>query len=95
VGGAVRVNGAQVKPHHPVQVGDEITARAPSGLRIVGVLALAERRLSAPRARELYDDRSPPPPPREEPVARRARGAGRPTKRERRELQRLRTGRSS
>lgn len=95
MGGAIRVNGLAVKPHHPIRVGDEIAARAPSGLRIVGVVALAERRLSPPRARELYDDRSPPPPPREEPVARRARGAGRPTKRERRALQRLRSGRPS
>ena len=56
------------------------------------VCALAEKRLSAADARELYEDHSPPPPPRPERVAVRERGAGRPTKRERRELDRLRRG---
>lgn len=89
-GGKVRVNDAGAKPHQLVAVGDEIHAWAPSGLRVVRVLDLAERRLSAPLARALYEDHSPPPPPREERVAPRVRGAGRPTKRERRETQRLR-----
>jgi len=54
------------------------------------VLAVAEKRLSAPEAQKLYEDHSPPPPPREEAVAPRARGAGRPTKAERRALERFR-----
>ena len=59
-------------------------------LRILEVSALAEKRLSSTQARELYQDHSPPPPPREEPVARRERGAGCPTKRDLRRLRQLR-----
>jgi ribosome-associated heat shock protein Hsp15 len=54
------------------------------------VLKLAEKRLGAPEARLLYDDHSPPPPPKEESVAIRERGAGRPTKADRRAMDRLR-----
>jgi ribosome-associated heat shock protein Hsp15 len=90
VGGKVLVNGEPAKPHTAVRVGDEVAAQAPAGLRVLGILALAERRLSPPAARALYDDRSPPPPPREPRVAPRPRGAGRPTKRDRRLTLRLR-----
>jgi ribosome-associated heat shock protein Hsp15 len=88
-GGHVSVNGAAVKPSHPLRVGDRIEARAPRGDLVLEVLALADKRLSPPKARELYADHSPPPPPREERVAPRARGAGRPTKAERRALGRF------
>jgi ribosome-associated heat shock protein Hsp15 len=88
-GGHVRLNGSTAKPSARVHVGDEVRAERPGGLRILEVAALAERRLSAPLARDLYLDRSPPPPPREPRAAVRARGAGRPTKRDRRALQRL------
>jgi ribosome-associated heat shock protein Hsp15 len=89
-GGHVKVNGTPVRPSHPVRPGDEIRAEAPRGLVIWIVTALAEKRLSAPEAQKLYEDHSPPPPPREEVVAPRARGAGRPTKAERRAIDRLR-----
>jgi ribosome-associated heat shock protein Hsp15 len=56
----------------------------------VGVLATAHKRGPAAVARALYDDRTPPPPPRDEEFAVRPRGAGRPVKRERRRLLRLR-----
>jgi ribosome-associated heat shock protein Hsp15 len=71
-------------------VGDEVRALAPRGLMVLRVSKLAEKRLGAPLARELYEDHSPPPPPPEERVAVRARGAGRPTKAERRALERMR-----
>jgi ribosome-associated heat shock protein Hsp15 len=56
------------------------------------VREVAEKRLSAALASALYDDHSPPPPPREETlaVASRDRGTGRPTKADRRALDRLR-----
>ena len=92
-GGHVRVNGSRVKPHHMLRVGDRLHVQREDRLRILEVVALAEKRLSAPLAAELYTDHSPPPPPREERVAVRERGAGRPTKRDRRLLQRTR-GRS-
>ena len=54
------------------------------------VKGLAEKRLSAALAQLLYEDHSPPPPPKVERVAVRERGAGRPTKADRRALTRLR-----
>jgi ribosome-associated heat shock protein Hsp15 len=89
-GGHVKLNGASVKPSHTVAVGDEVRASAPRGLVVVKVLGLAEKRLSPALARELYEDHSPPPPPRDEWMPRRDRGAGRPTKADRRALARMR-----
>lgn len=85
-GGHVKVNGVAVKPSQDVKVGDEVRATAPRGAFVGKVLATAEKRLSAPLARALYEDHSPPPPPKEEAMPRRERGAGRPTKQERRAL---------
>jgi|SRR5690606_26477503 len=90
IGGLVKLNGNTVRPSHPVRAGDEVRAEAPRGLVIWQVKALADKRLSAPLAAALYEDHTPPPPPREEQVAARERGAGRPTKAERRALDRLR-----
>ncbi len=84
------VNGDTAKSSRIVRVGDTIRVRAPRGLTIVVVRAVHDKRLSAPLARELYEDHSPPPQPSEPPVAVRRRGAGRPTKAERRSLERLR-----
>ncbi|NED76009.1 RNA-binding S4 domain-containing protein [Streptomyces sp. SID9944] len=92
-GGHVRVNGERVKPAHSVRVGDEVRLRGAEGReRIVVVTRLIRKRVGAPVAVQCYIDNSPPPPPREAvaPVAVRDRGAGRPTKRDRRELERLR-----
>ncbi len=88
--GHVKMNGGTVKPAKPVRVGDRIEARTDGGLRVFEVVALAERRGPAEVARSLYVDHSPPPPPREIAVVTRERGAGRPSKREQRLLQKLR-----
>lgn len=92
-GGHVRVNGERVKPAYGVRAGDEIRLRAPGGReRIVVVKRVIRKRVGAPVAVECYVDNSPPPPPREAvaPAGIRDRGTGRPTKRDRRELERLR-----
>jgi ribosome-associated heat shock protein Hsp15 len=89
-GGLVKLNGSPVRCSHPVRAGDEVRAEAPRGLVVWIVVSLAEKRLSASEAQKLYEDHSPPPPPREEHVAPRERGAGRPTKAQRRALDRLR-----
>lgn len=94
-GGHVAVNDSRVKPAHPVRVGDTVRARTPGGERIVVVREVVTKRTGAAIAVQNYEDRTPPAPPREErpaPVLR-ERGAGRPTKRDRRRLDRL-TGRS-
>ncbi len=90
VGGHVRINGNTARPSHAVKIGDNVEALAPRGPVVLEVAALAEKRLSPPAARELYVDHSPPPPPREERIAVRPRGSGRPTKAERRALERAR-----
>ena len=90
--GHVRVNGERVKAAQPVHVGDEIRVRVAGFDRIVVVSRLVVKRVGASVAADCLVDRTPPPPPREElslaPL--RDRGAGRPTKRERRDLERLR-----
>jgi len=88
--GHVRINDVQVRPSGLVKIGDEVRAFAPRGTIVFVVKGLAEKRLSAALAQLLYDDHSPPPPPKEERVAIRERGAGRPTKADRRALTRLR-----
>jgi ribosome-associated heat shock protein Hsp15 len=91
-GGHVRVNGAPAKPSHPVRVGDEVRVRASGRERIVEVAQPVSKRVGASVAVGCMIDRSPPPPPKEllAAIPVRDRGAGRPTKRERRELDRLR-----
>ncbi|SFD09419.1 ribosome-associated heat shock protein Hsp15 [Streptomyces aidingensis] len=90
--GHVKVNGDRVKPAHAVRPGDEVRLRHEGRDRVVIVTRIVRKRVGAPVAAECLVDNSPPPPPRELLVAvgRRDRGAGRPTKRERRELDRLR-----
>ena len=88
--GHVRINDVHAKASHLVKIGDEVRAFAPRGTVVLVVKGLAEKRLSAALAQLLYDDHSPPPPPKEERVAVRERGAGRPTKADRRALSRLR-----
>ncbi|MFT3661222.1 MAG: DUF3558 family protein [Gordonia sp. (in: high G+C Gram-positive bacteria)] len=91
--GHVQVNGVTAKAATPVSIGDEVRVRLHGRERIVEVTKLIGKRASAPIAAECYIDRSPPPPPREviASLPRRDPGAGRPTKRERRQLDRLRT----
>jgi ribosome-associated heat shock protein Hsp15 len=90
-GGHVKVNGARVKPAHTVRPDDQIQVRQGDRERIVVVAKIITKRVGAPVAVECYVDHSPPPPPRERaaPVAVRERGAGRPTKRDRRAIERL------
>lgn len=90
--GHVRVRGERAKPAQPVRIGDEVRLRLPGVERIVVVRQLLVKRVGAPVAAEAYLDRTPPPPPRVErgTVPQRDPGSGRPTKRERRQLDRLR-----
>jgi|SRR3954451_22335393 ribosome-associated heat shock protein Hsp15 len=89
--GHVRINDDRAKPASVVRVGDQVRLRYEGRERIVVVRRVVRKRVGAAVAQECLTDNSPPPPPRESliPIARRERGAGRPTKRERRELERL------
>ncbi|EGD54324.1 DUF3558 family protein [Gordonia neofelifaecis] len=92
--GHVQLNGVTAKAAAPVSVGDRVTVRLGGRERIVEVTRLISKRVSAPAAAECFIDHSPPPPPREvlASLPRRDRGAGRPTKRERRQLDQFRSG---
>jgi ribosome-associated heat shock protein Hsp15 len=89
--GHVRVNGVRVKPAHPVRAGYEVRLRYEGRERVVTVQRVITKRVGAPVAAACYIDNSPPSPPREETVtvAARDRGTGRPTKRERRSIEKL------
>ena len=94
--GHIKVNGETAKPSQPVRCGDTIRALTAGGERIVVVRGLIDKRTSAAIAATNYDDLTPPPPPKPErpaPILRDP-GSGRPTKRERRDIDRLR-GRSN
>jgi Ribosome-associated heat shock protein implicated in the recycling of the 50S subunit (S4 paralog) len=87
--GHVRINGEKAKAAQHVRIGDEIRVRIAGFDRILIVRQLLVKRVGAPLAAEAAEDRTPP----REPVAMvavRDRGAGRPTKRERRDIDRLR-----
>jgi ribosome-associated heat shock protein Hsp15 len=91
-GGKVAVNDGAAKPHKLIRVGDLVQFTLERGKREWRVLALAERRGPAAVARTLYEDLTPAPAPQvfDSFVPRRERGTGRPTKRERRQLERFR-----
>lgn len=90
--GHVRVNDAPAKPSQQVDIGDVVRVRLHGFEKIYRVAGLASRRSSAAEAAALFEDLTPPPPPKVErpAVVTRDRGAGRPTKRDRREIERLR-----
>jgi ribosome-associated heat shock protein Hsp15 len=75
-----------------VRPGDELRVRIHGFDRILVVRTPITKRVSAAVAAAAYEDRTPPPPPREmvPSVPMRDRGAGRPTKRERRDIEKLR-----
>jgi ribosome-associated heat shock protein Hsp15 len=90
--GRVRVNRQVIhKAHHALKVGDVLTFPQGPHIRVVEVAALGTRRGPAPEAQTLYQDLAPP--RQRDPVEAgsgdRDRGAGRPTKRDRRAIERL------
>jgi ribosome-associated heat shock protein Hsp15 len=92
-GGHVRVNDRPAKPATTVVPGDEVRVRSGGVTKVVEVVRVIQKRVGAPDAATCFLDRTPKPPPDAlVPVARRDRGAGRPTKRDRRVLDRFRQG---
>lgn len=89
--GHVKLNDVAVKPAQQVVVGGRVRVWANHRETIVEVTQILNKRVGAPQARQAYIDHSPPPPPKEilASMPRRDRGAGRPTKRERRQIERL------
>ena len=92
-GGHVRVNGTQAKPSTKIRAGDVVRAQIAERERILEVLQPIETRVGAAVAVTCYVDNSPPPVIREiAPGIKAIRGEGRPSKRLRRELERMRRG---
>lgn len=94
----VRVNGTRAKPHRTLALGDRVEVEKPDRLRILVVSELADKPLPKAEAPRIYIDESPPV-PTPDPLARLMRrapverepGAGRPTKKQRREIERWRS----
>ncbi len=92
-GGHVRVNGRAAKPSTKVRVGDRVEARIADRDRIIEVVRVIESRVGASIAVTCYVDHSPPLPTQTLPRGMApVRGGGRPSKRLRRELDRMRRG---
>jgi ribosome-associated heat shock protein Hsp15 len=90
-GGHVAVNGVAAKAAANVRTGDRVTARIGGWERDLEVVTVIDKRVSAPIAATCVVDHSPPP-PQADPVAIFVRdpSSGRPTKRDRRQLDRFR-----
>ena len=98
-GGRFRLDGdVMSKPHRAAQPGQVLTFVQGERVRVIRIVALGSRRGPATEAAELYEDLSPETPrrrdagPKEPEFEIREKGAGRPTKRARRETQKLKTG---
>ena len=93
--GHVRVNGKRIDaPGRGLKIGDVLTVAVSRDVRVLKVIAFAERRGGSEMAGRLYEDLSPhlAKPVRADSPAPRLAGSGRPTKRERRALDRLQRG---
>jgi len=93
--GRVSVNDEPAKPATKVSIGDVVGARRRDREIIYVIEAIIDKRVSAAKAADCFEDRSPPKPERSPlqpvpPGGARVRGQGRPTKRDRRRLDRLR-----
>jgi ribosome-associated heat shock protein Hsp15 len=87
----VTVNDDRAKPAQPVRAGDTVRLRLDGEERVLQVVRLVVKRVGAAVAAECFVDLTPPKPPREErpTTVVRDRGAGRPTKRDRRAIEKL------
>jgi ribosome-associated heat shock protein Hsp15 len=92
-GGKVKIGGKSQKPAHEVRVGETLTAHTGELTRTVKVVGLVAKRVGAPLVPQFMEDLTPPEElakPRQKalvPIARRPKGAGRPTKKDRRQME--------
>jgi ribosome-associated heat shock protein Hsp15 len=90
--GHVRINGARVDASSRlVRNSDVVTVALDRNVRVLKVLGYSERRGPAEAARVLFEDLTPAPAPAAPAIGQRDPGAGRPTKRQRREIDWLRS----
>ena len=96
--GRVKINGQNLKPSHIVKLGEVYSVQKGAQRKVIKVSGLLERRVDAKTAIDFYEDLTPI----EEthayksafltPNLARDRGAGRPTKKDRREIDDLQEG---
>jgi ribosome-associated heat shock protein Hsp15 len=89
-GGHVKLNGQRVKPAAPVKEGDVVELYLGERFRKVIVAGLPMATISKETARTMYIDESPVPQKPEGMIETRDRGAGRPSKKERRDIEKWR-----
>ena len=96
--GRLRLDGEPMaKPHRQIRVGHVLTFPKADDIRVIKILAMAKRRGPASEAVMLYEDLDPPQPKirassdQPLPFEQRDRGAGRPTKRDRRLIDELKS----
>lgn len=93
--GHVKCEGIALKPAHDVRPGMLLTVQLREITRTLRVLGLLERRVGAAAARRFVEDLTPPEEyqkrrtPEPQPLLLRPKGAGRPTKKQRRQLRGL------
>ena len=87
----VLINDSPAKASRNVQINDMVEVRFKRGRKkIYKVIGFSEKRVGATVAQSLYEDHSPAPPPQTfEIPEKRLRGSGRPTKKERRKIDKL------
>lgn len=97
--GKVKLGGQALKAAHVVKVGEVYHIHKGTERKVVEVKDLLERRVDAPTAQLFYIDLTPAedqpgkmPSVFTVPVLKRDKGTGRPTKRERREIDKLQEG---
>jgi ribosome-associated heat shock protein Hsp15 len=94
----VQVNGQTAKPHRNLRVGDRVEVEIGDWTRVLVVKELRDKPVAKAAAAELFEDQSPPRPSLDplqrllkRPPSLREAGAGRPTKKDRREIERFET----
>jgi ribosome-associated heat shock protein Hsp15 len=95
----VRVNGQTAKPHRNLVIGDRVEVEVGDWTRVLIVKELKDKPVAKEEARTLFEDLSPPRPEADpiqrlmrRPLARREKGTGRPTKKERRDIEKWEDG---
>ncbi len=96
--GKVKVNGARAKPSHVVKIGDHITIKARKQYRMLEIVDIVQKSISNKDARELYREQIQEIPEESQPLfdllrqwdkEGKRKYKGRPTKKERRDLDKL------
>ncbi|WDF68156.1 RNA-binding S4 domain-containing protein [Sphingobacterium oryzagri] len=95
--GRIKLNGQNLKPSAVVKLGDVYSIQKGPERKVIEVTGLLERRVDAKTAVQFYQDKTPVEDTRafksvfQAPILTRDRGTGRPTKKDRREIDDLKT----